>query len=107
MNAYLDFALKPKGIERHRFIRELFALAQQISPALLIKTVERGLRYRIDRMEVLQRIAVLCMSQSDPVVPAVDVDESFRQREAYREGHLTEAPDLSAYDKMLEDDDDG
>ena len=40
------------------------------------------------------------------MVPAVDVDESFRQREAYREGHLTEAPDLSAYDKMLEDDDD-
>jgi hypothetical protein len=34
----------------------------------------------------------------------VDVDESFCEREAYREGSLTDAPDFSRYDKMLEDD---
>ncbi len=39
----------------------------------------------------------------------VDVDESFRQREAYQQGHLTDAPDFTRYEKMLEDneDDDG
>jgi hypothetical protein len=105
VNAYLDFALKPKGIERHRFIREMFALAQQMSPALFIKSVERALRYRIDEVEALPRIAVLLMSQGDSVLPPVDVDENFRQRDAYREGYVTEAPDLSAYDKMLEDND--
>jgi hypothetical protein len=105
VNAYLDFALKPKGIERHRFIREMFALAQQMSPELFLKTIERALRYRIDEVEVLPPIAVLLMNQGDSVLPPVDVDENFRQRDAYREGHVTEAPDLSAYDKMLEDND--
>jgi len=105
VSAYLDFALKPKGIERHRFVRELFALSRQMSPALFIKTVERGLRYRITGAQVLRRIALLQMSQGDETLPLVQVDETFREREAYLEGRLTDAPDFSAYDKMLEDDD--
>jgi hypothetical protein len=35
------------------------------------------------------------------------VDESFLQRQTYLEGRLTDPPDFSAYDQMLEDDDDG
>ena len=105
VGAYLDFALKPKGIERHRFVRELFALSRQMSPALLVKTLERGLRYRITSAQVLRRIAILQMSQGDETLPLVQVDETFRDREAYLEGRLTDAPDFSAYDKMLEDDD--
>ena len=31
VSEYLDFALKPKGIERHHFVRLLFALAQQLT----------------------------------------------------------------------------
>lgn len=34
VGAYLDFALKPMGIQRHRFVRVLFALMRQMSPAL-------------------------------------------------------------------------
>jgi transposase len=107
VNAYLDFALKPKGIQRHRFVRELFALTQQMSSELFIKTVKRGLRYRITSVDTLRRIAILYMNQDDEPLPCVDVDEGFRQRDAYQEGCLTDAPDLSIYDKMLEDDDDG
>ncbi len=33
-NAYLDFALKPKGIERHGMVRALFALSKKISAML-------------------------------------------------------------------------
>ena len=106
VNAYLDFALKPKGIERHRFVRELFALMRQMKSALFIKTVERGLRYQITSVETLKRIAVLLMNEGDETLPFVDVDESYRQRDAYLEGYLTSAPDFSAYDKMLEEDDD-
>ena len=105
VSAYLDFALKPKGIERHRFVRELFALSRQMSPALFIKTVERGLRYRITGAQVLRRIALLQMGQGEATLPLVQVDETFREREAYLEGRLTDAPDFSAFDKMLEDDD--
>jgi len=103
VRAYLDFALKPKGIGRHRFVRELFALTQQMSSALFIKTVERGLRYRITSVQILRRIAILTMNQGDETLPCVQVDEGFREREEYLEGRLTDAPDFSAYDKMLED----
>ena len=45
------------------------------------------------------------MNPGAQTLPCVDVDESFRQRDAYLEGSLTDAPDFSLYDKMLEEDD--
>jgi len=103
VDAYLTFALKPQGITRHRFIRELFALSRQMTPALFIRTVERALRYRIADIETLRRIAQLYLAQGEPRLPQPAVDEGFRDRDAYRQGHLTDAPDFSQYDKMLED----
>jgi len=102
--AYLDFALEPKGIERHGFVRKLFALAQQMTSELFLKALERALRYRIVDLAVVRRIAFLCLGQGSEALSHVDVDENFRQREAYREGCLTDAPNLSAYDELLEED---
>ncbi len=104
---YLDVALKPKGIPRHRFVRALFALSRQTTPALFVKSLERALRYRVTDMETVRRIALLYMAQGDESMPCVQVDETFLDREEYREGRLTERPDLSVYDKMFEDEDDG
>jgi transposase len=104
--AYLDFALKGEGgNQRHRFIRELFALTSRMPGSVFIQTIERALRYRITSMETIERIAILYMTQEMPELPCVDVDEDFQNREAYMEGRLTDAPDLSIYDKLLEDDD--
>ena len=103
VDAYLTFALKPQGIPRHRFIRELFALSRQTSAALFVQTVERALRYRIVEIETLRRIAQLFLVQGEPLLPNPPVDEGFRDRDAYRQGHLTETPDFSAYDQPPED----
>jgi len=101
---YLDFVLKGEGgIQRHRFIRELFALSNRMPSSVFIQTLERALRYRITSIEILERIALLCMTQDTQILPCVDVDEGFRQREAYLEGSLTDVPDFSLYDKMLEE----
>jgi hypothetical protein len=105
VDAYLSFALKPKGIPRHRFIRELFALSGQMTPALFVQTVERALRYRIAEIDTLRRIAQLLLTQGEPLLPNPPVDEAFRDRDAYRQGHLTDAPDFSKYDNMREDND--
>jgi len=105
VDAYLSFALKPQGIPRHRFIRELFALSGQMTPALFLQTVERALRYRIAELATLRRIAQLLLAQGEPLLPNPPVDEAFRERDAYRQGHLTDAPDFSKYDNMLEDND--
>ena len=105
VDTYLSFALKPQGIPRHRFIRELFALRGQMTAALFIQTVERALHYRITTIETLRRMAQLSLSQGEPLLPNPSVDEGFRDRDTYRQGHLTDAPDFSRYENMLEDDD--
>jgi hypothetical protein len=105
VDAYLSFALKSDGIPRHRFVRAMFALSRQMSEALFIQTVERALRYRIRSIETLRRIAQLSLIQGESLLPDPSVDEDFRDRDAYRQGHLTDSPDFSAYEHMLEDDD--
>ncbi len=102
---YLDFALKPKGIERHRFLRGLFALSRRMSAAVFVRATERALRYRITDLDTLGRIALLLLDATDHPLPAVDIDESFRERQNYLEGRLTDAPDFSRYNQLLEDHD--
>src|SRR5208283_1600750 len=99
VTAYVDFALQTPGFQRHRFLRELFALSRQVTPAVFAEALTRARRYRVVQMETLQRIAWLCMSQGQEPLPDVEVDESFRQRPAYQEGFLTDEPDLSVYDE--------
>jgi len=108
VDQYLKFALQA-GPQRHRFLRELFALSCRMTRTGFIRTIERALRYRIADIPALQRIARLCVSQDETPLPSVDVDESFLERDAYQQGRLTDAPDFSLYDIMLDDheDDDG
>ena len=102
VDGYLNFALHA-GVQQHRFLRELFALSCRMTPAVFIQTIERALHYRITDIETLRRIARLSISQQEFQLPGVDVDESFCQREAYQQGHLTDAPDFCLYDQMLDD----
>ena len=105
VEAYLDYALKAPGVQRHRLTRELFALSRQVTGDVFVRTVGRALRYRIVQMETLRRIAWLCMSQEEHLLPQVELDEDFQQRPAYQEGRLTEEPDLSLYDALFEEED--
>jgi hypothetical protein len=105
VGAYLDFALKPMGNERHRFLRDIFRLAQQMTSTLFIRTVERALKYRITTVETLRRIALMHMTQGVEMLPLAEVDESYEERDAYVEGRLTDEPDFSPYDEMMEEGD--
>src|SRR5215471_2691044 len=102
VDGYLNFALHA-GVQQHRFLRELFTLSCRMTPAVFIETIDRALRYRITDIETLRRIARLSISQQEFQLSGVEVDESFRQREAYQQGHLTDAPDFGLYDQMLDD----
>jgi len=106
VNEFLDCALATRsGVARHHFVRELFALWQHMTGALFLETLERALRYRITDIGTLQRIARLSAQQGQMDLQfSVEVDDSFCEREAYAEGRLSEAPDLSVYDQMFEDD---
>lgn len=102
--AYVDFALQTPGIQRHRFLRELFALSRKVTPTVFAEALTRARRYRVVQMETLQRIVWLCMSQGQAPLLDVEVDESFRQRPAYQDGFLTDEPDLSVYDETPRED---
>jgi hypothetical protein len=106
VDGYLNFVLKSAGdIRRHQFIRELFALSRRLPATLFLQTVERALHYGIRDRDTLQRIARLLLSQGPLPLFTAEVDEHFAEREAYQQGRLTEAPDFSLYDHMLEDQD--
>jgi len=97
VNAYLDFALESKGVQRHAFLRKLLALSQKMTAPLFLKSIQRALRYRITTLETIERIACLHLREGAAELPLAEVDEAFRQRPAYQEGALTDLPDLSIY----------
>jgi transposase len=97
VNAYLDFALPTKGIQRHEFIRRLLTLSRRMSVQLLTQSLERARKYRIISLETVERIALLYLQQGTGQLPMPEVDAEFTQRAAYQEGSLTEPPDLSIY----------
>jgi hypothetical protein len=99
--AYVDYALKTPGIQRHRILRELLALSRKVPAAAFVEALTRALRYRVLALETLERIAWLCTSQGHQPMPEVSVDENYRDRPAYQEGCLTDEPDLSIYDETL------
>jgi len=103
VSAYLDFALSAPGVQRHRFTRELFALSRKLTDEVFRKTARRAHRYQIVQLATLRRIAWLCLSQDEDVLPEADVDDDFQQRPAYQEGYLTDQPDLSQYDQLNEE----
>jgi hypothetical protein len=70
-----------------------------------VETVQRALHYRITDLGTLRRMARLAAQQGQMDLDfAVEVDDSFCEREAYDEGRLSEAPDLSVYDQMFKND---
>lgn len=103
VQAYLEFALKPKGIERNRLLRGLFALCGQLSPEIFEKVLQRAMRFQVIDLSTLSRIAVLLLNQEGRTLSAPSFDEGFRDRDSYRDGAITDLPDFSCYDQLLED----
>ena len=75
--AYLDYVIKTVTIQRHRFIRELFALSRKVTEGVFVETAQRALRYRILDMATVQRIAWFCISQGEERFWDVDIDDQL------------------------------
>lgn len=104
VGAYLDSPWTPRGKARPRFLRELFALSEQMSAALFLQVLERALKYRIDSTETIRRIALMYVREGTDMLPRAELDESFLERDAYLEGRLTDEPDFSRYSDSEEED---
>jgi hypothetical protein len=97
VGVYLDFCLNTPGLQRHVFLRRLFLFSRRLTLGLFVASVQRAQQYHITRLDVLERIAQLLLTQElfEPITP--QIDESFQQRDTYQQGALTTPPDLSAY----------
>ena len=96
--AYVEFILQTPGLMRHQFLRRLVSAHQRWGTTLFGRAVERAHRYRITDLATLERIA--CLLLEEPAAwPEAVVDPDLEQRPAYREGALTDTPDLSVYDE--------
>ena len=62
------------------------------------------MKYRITCVETIRRIALRQLAEGATAIFWVEVDESFQEREAYLEGRLSDEPDFSHYDDLLQED---
>lgn len=96
--AYLDFAVQVPGIQRHQFTRGLLELSTKVTAEVFRNTTRRALHYRIAKLETVRRISWWCLHELEQPLPNAEVDQAYRDREAFREGCFTELPDLSVYE---------
>jgi len=107
INAYLNFALPSGARQKHRFIRGLYGLYRKIALPVFIKTVQRALTYRVADIRSVERIAVLQLTSGDreSLMPAID--QEYQNRAAYLDGSIADEVDLSVYDRLSDDDNNG
>ena len=105
---YIDFILNTKGLQRYELIRKLELLSRNITPELFIRSIERAHKYEITNFDTIERIVTLCLTQGySGELPIIEINQTFEQRTSYLEGSLTDLPDLSVYEDLLEENYDG
>ncbi|MCP4755449.1 MAG: helix-turn-helix domain-containing protein [Proteobacteria bacterium] len=107
VNDWLTIVLKEKGTTKHRFIRSIYSLHLKLAPSLFIQTIRRAGTYRITDSNTIERIAELLLKRSSYVMPEVDVDREFENRTTYHEGRICDKADLSLYDELMEENQNG
>ena len=104
---YLEFLIKaPQSSNRkYRQIRRLFSLSQKLAPELMTQTVARAHRYSITDSDTIERMAMALMRDHSVESDCLEweLDEEIYKRDIYREGALTELPNLEKYDELLND----
>jgi transposase len=107
VNQYLDFALNQsqKVGQKHRFIRQLYGLYHKLAPTLFVKTISRALKYRITNPQTIEQMAAQLFKEGNyrMISATVDVDEDYKNREAYLEGCTSDEVDLREYERLLEE----
>jgi hypothetical protein len=97
VNQYLDFVLVMQGRTRHSFVRRFYGLYKKTALTLFIKAVERALTYRINDMNVIENIIRLLLKDSNYDMPLPEINDAFKNRQAYLEGRFADEADLSVY----------
>lgn len=96
---YLDQALPSAGVKRHHFLRRLLSLSRRMTRELFLQSVERAQKFGVTEVNSIERIAQLLLGKTDVSLVEMDLEDGYRERTSYREGEVTDLPDLKGYEQ--------
>lgn len=107
-SAYLDYIESPACNVRYKdkLVRDLYRFSTKVDASLFLTTIERALKYQINSIASVERIAAQLLQQQLPALPAVSVDEHYEERKVYQIGRFSSETDLSEYQRLLEEEHD-
>lgn len=94
VSGYVDFVKSAdSGIHYpHHVLRELLSLLRKMSPLLAAQTMERALKFKVCRLDVVTRIAAACLASDNGIEPEPGFSPDYTEREAYRKGRFCDEP---------------
>lgn len=102
---YLDFILSPECMikQKSRFIRELYRLSKKMTKELFLKCIRRALKYKITRIESLEKIAGKLLKNNIEHQVEIPSPDHYENRLTYQKGRVSREGDLKEYQKLIED----
>ena len=108
-STYLDYLQSTtcKVHQKPKLIRELYRLAKKMSRPLFLSTMERASEYRLASLASIERIAEQLIKAQMPEAPDIPPPDRYENRSTYLEGRLSAEADLSRYQDLMEEQEDG
>jgi hypothetical protein len=105
VSIYLDFILTPECMikQKPRFIRELYRLSKKMTEELFLKCISRALKYKITRIESLEKIAGKLLKNNIEYQIEIPSPDHYENRSSYQKGRVSREGDLKEYQKLIED----
>jgi len=90
-SSYLDFvkSAECRIFQKGKFIRDLYLLAQKMSPDLFMKTIQRALKYQCRQIISLERIARKFMNGQPGIEAIQQINNDYINRPMYQKGKLS------------------
>lgn len=106
VNRYLDF-IRSKDCTIKRkpaFIRQLHSFSKKLTPGLFEKCIERALKYNLDTINSLDRVAsILVNDDVDYSIEPTSSNNEYEKRPAYQKGKVSKEEGLDKFQKIVEE----
>ena len=101
---YLDFihSAECRNRQKPKLIRDLYSLSKRLSSNVLSETLEQALKFKVDTLISLERIAQNLLQRGLFCEIKSSVSSDYESREEYRAGRFSSEADLKKYQALLE-----
>lgn len=103
---YIDIVKAPdSGIHsQHHFLRALYNLLTKMAQPLREQAMARALKYRVNNITAIAKIAVTCLKPNIETLPEVEISHDFMERESYHKGRFCDEPGLNTLESLFKRD---